>query len=283
MKKKVTRILAMIMMATLVITGALMSPIGKMKVEAAVGNVYATNLNIGDYIEAGDTVEVGWNQQTSTARGDLMYRVNGVVVSLNERILGGTSGTITFSQLQQFAPGYDYYKVIDKQLVLQGLYDVLIEGVSGTPGATSTSSNSGSVCSHTYEWVETEAATDTTDAKLAYKCSRCGHIDMWMTEANSAYIKTNREAADKIAKAPSNGTVKLETGNWTSFYRNVIDALAKRPDVTVVITYNDEQHNRKCITIPAGTDLTGYIDDKGYTGYKFLISKLGETPYHWGK
>ena len=44
MKKKVTRILAMIMMATLVITGALMSPIGKMKVEAAVGNVYATNL-----------------------------------------------------------------------------------------------------------------------------------------------------------------------------------------------------------------------------------------------
>lgn len=95
--------------------------------------------------------------------------------------------------------------------------------------------------------------------------------------------KSNREAADKIAKAPSNGTVKLETGNWTSFYRNVIDALAKRPDVTVVITYNDEQHNRKCITIPAGTDLTGYIDDKGYTGYKFLISKLGETPYHWGK
>ncbi|MDD2354592.1 MAG: hypothetical protein PHS72_00780 [Lachnospiraceae bacterium] len=34
MKKKVTRIIAMIMMAALVITGALVSPVGKMKVEA---------------------------------------------------------------------------------------------------------------------------------------------------------------------------------------------------------------------------------------------------------
>ena len=104
-----------------------------------------------------------------------------------------------------------------------------------------------------------------------------------MTEANSAYLMFNRNSADKISSAAQNAKVIIDTDKWTSFYRNVIDALAKRPDVTVVITYNDENHNRKCITIPAGTDLTGYIDDKGYTGYKFLISKLGETPYKWGK
>jgi hypothetical protein len=253
-----------------------MSPIGKMKVEAGTysGNVAITSLAQGDILKAGASVTV-----TDPGK-DLQVGLTSLKEVLNRKT-GSYAGNITFAMITETAPGFSAYRV-----AAVGEYDITIEGTNSgdkAPGATSTSSNSGSVCSHTYEWVETEAATDTTDAKLAYKCSRCGHIDMWMTEANSAYIKTNREAADKIAKAPSNGTVKLETGNWTSFYRNVIDALAKRPDVTVVITYNDEQHNRKCITIPAGTDLTGYIDDKGYTGYKFLISKLGETPYHWGK
>ena len=276
MKKKVTRIIAMIMMAALVITGALVSPVGKMKVEARTisENIAITSLAQGDIITSGASVTV-----TNPGK-DLQLWLSSLKEVLNTKT-GSYAGDITFAMMTETAPGYSAYRV-----AVVGEYDVTIEGFNPgdkTPGADATSTNTGSVCSHTYEWVETEAATDTTDAKLAYKCSRCGHIDMWMTEANSAYIKTNREAADRIAKAPANGTVKLETGNWTSFYRNVIDALAKRPDVTVVITYNDENHNRKCITIPAGTDLTGYIDDKGYTGYKFLISKLGETPYKWGK
>ncbi|MDD4525341.1 MAG: hypothetical protein WCQ94_02830 [Lachnospiraceae bacterium] len=276
MKKKVTRIIAMIMMAALVITGALVSPVGKMKVEARTisENIAITSLAQGDIITSGASVTV-----TNPGK-DLQLGVSSLKEVLNTKT-GSYAGDITFAMMTETAPGYSAYRV-----AVVGENDVTIEGFNPgdkTPGADATSTNTGSVCSHTYEWVETEAATDTTDAKLAYKCSRCGHIDMWMTEANSAYIKTNREAADRIAKAPANGTVKLETGNWTSFYRNVIDALAKRPDVTVVITYNDENHNRKCITIPAGTDLTGYIDDKGYTGYKFLISKLGETPYKWGK
>ena len=276
MKKKVTRIIAMIMMAALVITGALVSPVGKMKVEARTisENIAITSLAQGDIITSGASVTV-----TNPGK-DLQLGVSSLKEVLKTKT-GSYAGDITFAMMTETAPGYSAYRV-----AVVGENDVTIEGFNPgdkTPGADATSTNTGSVCSHTYEWVETEAATDTTDAKLAYKCSRCGHINMWMTEANSAYIKTNREAADRIAKAPANGTVKLETGNWTSFYRNVIDALAKRPDVTVVITYNDENHNRKCITIPAGTDLTGYIDDKGYTGYKFLISKLGETPYKWGK
>ena len=276
MKKKVTRIIAMIMMAALVITGALVSPVGKMKVEARTisENIAITSLAQGDIITSGASVTV-----TNPGK-DLQLGVSSLKEVLNTKT-GSYAGDITFAMMTETAPGYSAYRV-----AVVGENDVTIEGFNPgdkTPGADATSTNTGSVCSHTYEWVETEAATDTTDAKLAYKCSRCGHIDMWMTEANSAYIKTNREAADRIAKAPANGTGKLETGNGTSCYRNVIDALAKRPDVTVVITYNDENHNRKCITIPAGTDLTGYIDDKGYTGYKFLISKLGETPYKWGK
>lgn len=84
-----------------------------------------------------------------------------------------------------------------------------------------------------------------------------------MTEANSAYLMFNRNSADKISSAAQNAKVIIDTDKWTSFYRNVIDALAKRPDLTVKIRFTDEKHARRCITIPAGTDLDGFIDSKG--------------------
>jgi hypothetical protein len=103
-----------------------------------------------------------------------------------------------------------------------------------------------------------------------------------MTEANSAYLMFNRNSADKISSAAQNAKVIIDTDKWTSFYRNVIDALAKRPDLTVKIRFTDEKHARRCITIPAGTDLDGFIDSKGFTGFEYLVSKGFETPYQWG-
>lgn len=105
---------------------------------------------------------------------------------------------------------------------------------------------------------------------------------MRMTEANSAYLMFNRNSADKISSAAQNAKVIIDTDKWTSFYRNVIDALAKRPDLTVKIRFTDEKHARRCITIPAGTDLDGFIDSKGFTGFEYLVSKGFETPYQWG-
>ena len=105
---------------------------------------------------------------------------------------------------------------------------------------------------------------------------------MRMTEANSAYLMFNRNSADKISSAAQNAKVIIDTDKWTSFYRNVIDALAKRQDLTMTIRFTDEKHARRCITIPAGTDLDGFIDSKGFTGFEYLVSKGFETPYQWG-
>ena len=105
---------------------------------------------------------------------------------------------------------------------------------------------------------------------------------MRMTEANSAYLMFNRNSADKISSAAQNAKVIIDTDKWTSFYRNVIDALAKRQDLTMTIRFTDEKHARRCITIPAGTDLDGFIDFKGFTGFEYLVSKGFETPYQWG-
>ena len=152
----------------------------------------------------------------------------------------------------------------------------------GSTGTT-TASQSGTLCSHEYEWVEDVAATADSDAKLVYKCKKCGHIDMRMDEANSAYVEFLRESADKITKAGTNATVKIEAKNWTSFQRTVIDALSKRPDVTLVIEYTAADNSRHQITIPAGTDLTDFIDANGYTGFDFLVSKGLGTDYWAGR
>lgn len=138
-------------------------------------------------------------------------------------------------------------------------------------------------CDHDYEWVEDEAATSVNDAKLVYKCKKCGDISLRMTEANSAFVTFNRDSADKITKASINGTAVIDTSTWTSFHRTVVDALAKRADVTLVINYTNAEHNRCQITIPAGTDLTDFIDANGYTGFEFLISKGLGTDYWAGK
>lgn len=156
--------------------------------------------------------------------------------------------------------------------------------VSKTTTSSSSSGTGSTVtaCDHDYEWVEDTAATADSDAKFVHKCKKCGNIDMRMTEANSAYVQFLRESADKITKAKANATVKIEAKNWSSFQRTIMDALSKRPDVTLVIEYTDAGVRRQ-ITIPAGTDLTGFIDDNGYTGFDFLVSKGLETDYWAGR
>lgn len=61
-----------------------------------------------------------------------------------------------------------------------------------------------------------------------------------------------------------------------------MDTLSDRPDLTLVIEYTDAG-NRRQITIPAGTDITSLIDDNGYTGFDFLVSKGYETDYWKGR
>ena len=252
--------------------------------------------------DAGMVIQGGEIYAKSTANATALYAYLGTV-----EITGGfaraTGNASAFSKFgsQPGLPvvGSDTYDAADDDLAtptwdsVSGNYTVngaiaktLMIGTKPSSGGGTDSTNTGStatLCSHEYEWVEDVAATADSDAKLVYKCKKCGHIDMRMDEANSAYVQFLRESADKITKAGTKTTVKIEAKNWSSFQRTVIDALAKRPDVTLVIEYNDADNNRRQITVPAGTDLTGFIDENGYTGFDFLISKGLETDYWAGK
>lgn len=146
---------------------------------------------------------------------------------------------------------------------------------AGNPGQVQ-ENGSESGCSHSFEWTEEKAATADKDAILAYKCTKCGKIEEYVNLANSAYFSFSFDTADKIRKAPQNGTVTVDTTRWVSFYKNVMEELTKRPDVTLVVkfTYHGE---RKIVTITPGTDAAKFIDTNGYTGFLYLISQTGET------
>lgn len=50
----------------------------------------------------------------------------------------------------------------------------------------------------------------------------------------------------------------------------------------IQIEYTDSVKRRQ-ITIPSGTEITSLIDDNGYTGFRYLISKGYETDYWEGR
>ncbi|MDD5940648.1 MAG: InlB B-repeat-containing protein [Lachnospiraceae bacterium] len=134
---------------------------------------------------------------------------------------------------------------------------------------------------HTYQWVLYEPATDQQDALMAYRCTECGNILSWQRVPNSAYYQFNADSANKISKAPQNGTVTISTDKWVSFAKRlVLPALQNRPDVTVIVKYVWKGTNYKLV-IPAGTDLSSFFDENGYCG--FMNLNKYQVPWEYGK
>jgi hypothetical protein len=75
----------------------------------------------------------------------------------------------------------------------------------------------------------------------------------------------------KIANAPAGGTVTIDTTYLTCFPKSVFDALAARPDVTLVVNYTYD-HVNYTMTIPAGASQVGAVDSNGYAGFRRIAT-----------
>ena len=129
---------------------------------------------------------------------------------------------------------------------------------------------------HQYEWYVTRPATETEDGEAHHICKICGDVDM--IEPVGAYYLFSQNAENKINKAPVGGTVSVETTRWLSFQGYVLDALAKRPDVTLSVTFRENGYkggDMKTVTIPAGYDAASLKDANGYCGFKYLAGVFG--------
>ncbi len=98
----------------------------------------------------------------------------------------------------------------------------------------------------------------------------------------TAYYTFNNDVNQKISSAAKGSTVKIETSNFISFHKSVMEALAKRPDVSMEISFLDGEYkgNRMIVTIPAGTDVMSLVDKNGFVGFLYLAGKFGYTTVH---
>lgn len=127
---------------------------------------------------------------------------------------------------------------------------------------------------HTYAWDKVEATED-RDGELRYQCTEC--YDILVRVPLSAYYVFNANTVDKIAKAKQGETVKITTDRWISFHKMVFDALAARPDVSLEVSFLDEEYkgNRVSFTIPAGADSSDLFTENNFAGFMYLGNKYG--------
>lgn len=117
-----------------------------------------------------------------------------------------------------------------------------------------------------YEWSTVREATEYEDGEEVLQCSICGKVIA--REYTSGCSVLIRNILSKIANAPANGTVTIDTTYLTCYPKVVLDALAARPDVTLVTNYTYDHVNYK-MTIPAGSSqISGVVDDNGFAGFR---------------
>ena len=64
---------------------------------------------------------------------------------------------------------------------------------------------------------------------------------------------------------------------WISFHKMVLEALNKRPDVTLKVSFLDGEYRGdvRSFTIPAGTDAASFAADSNFAGFMYIASKVG--------
>ena len=93
-------------------------------------------------------------------------------------------------------------------------------------------------------------------------------------QEEDAFTRFCRNVAKQIMEAPENGTVEVDATPWPGFQRRVFEALAKRPDVMLIVTVSMNGEAAK-LTIPAGIDLLSSVGKARVTGFEDLRKLLG--------
>lgn len=130
------------------------------------------------------------------------------------------------------------------------------------------------VCEHDIVSDIVREAETTQDALLAERCRKCGEVFSCVSVPNSAYRVFLREAAGTIQNAEKEEAV-IVTDRWMSFNREVADAMAARPEVTVTVRYRYDGQFRS-VTVPAGTDMESLLDEDGFCGFLYLGQLFAE-------
>lgn len=130
---------------------------------------------------------------------------------------------------------------------------------------------------HHFEWIAIMNESESAEGTMNYMCEECGKI--WYFRNIPAYYAFQGDVARRIRTAPEGETVKVKTSVFINFNKQVMETLAKRPDVSVYVSFFDQEYkgNRVSFVIPAGEDTMSLLDENGYAGFLFLGGKYGLT------
>ena len=124
---------------------------------------------------------------------------------------------------------------------------------------------------HSYSWVTVQEATTGQDGIEEYRCS-CGAVaERNVIPAGMAMVK---DLVRQIETAPENSTVEIKTEYFTCYTAYIMNALKKRPDVSLKTTFKDydKDGSIKTFTIPAGKVPD---DNELFYGFTYLGNLYG--------
>lgn len=130
---------------------------------------------------------------------------------------------------------------------------------------------------HKFKWIAKMNESESAEGTINYMCTECGKI--WYFRPIEAYYAFQGDVARRIEIAPENGIVNVKTSHFISFNKQVMQALAERQDVSVKVSFLDQEYkgNRVSFTIPAGQDTMALVDKNGYAGFLYLGGIYGLT------
>ena len=123
---------------------------------------------------------------------------------------------------------------------------------------------------HHFEWIAKMNASESAEGTINYMCIECDKV--WYFRPINAYRAFEGDVAWRIRDAVDNATINVKTSLFINFNKEVMEALAERPDVTLHVSFLEDEYkgNRVSFTIPAGEDTVALLDDEGYCGFKYL-------------
>lgn len=226
-------------------------------------------LQKGDTLYEGDIINISQTALT-------VYKYD--MSAENSLFNGFDISDIRYYSVVAPAPGYANWKV--KSTVYTesgGWYQIILENgdTAPAPVPVSSSENHTSPCSHTYEWVTLTTPTEDASGEEVYRCTKCGDISE--KRELSAFSYQEEKFNGFIQNVKANDTLTYDCKRWTCFYDYEIKKMAERPDVTYVLKF--EYKNKKYeLTIPAGTDYSGILNDTAVCDGLFGVAKkLGLT------
>ncbi len=130
---------------------------------------------------------------------------------------------------------------------------------------------------HHYRWIAKMNESESAEGTINYMCEECDRI--WYFRPYPAYHCFQGDIARQIEVAPENFTVKVKTSLFYSFDKRVMQALEKRPDVSLYVSFLRKEYigDRLSFVIPAGEDTMSLLDENGYAGFIYLGNKYGMT------